>query len=81
MATLGKKMFWPSKNFEGGSRSKFWAWMSRHSVARPIIALGLVALFAIPMGYFYNNNLNYDTVVELADNVPAKQGFQVIQKH
>ena len=81
MTVLGKRMFWPTKNFDGSSNSKLWGWLSKSSVARPIIALGIIVIIAIPAFMTYNNNLNYDTTAELADGMPAKQGFRVVQKH
>jgi len=81
MTVLGKRMFWPTKNFDGSSSSKLWGWLSKSSVARPIIALGIIVIIAIPAFMTYNNNLNYDTTAELADGMPAKQGFRVVQKH
>lgn len=81
MAVLGKKMFWPIKNFDGASHSKLWEWLSAHSVLHPLIALGITALCALPMLFMYNGKLNYNTVDELSSSVPAKQGFQVIQTH
>lgn len=81
MAILGKRMFWPTKNFAGGSRSKMWARLSKSAVFHPLLALGLVIILAIPAVITYNNNLNYDTTAELADDLPAKVGFRVVQKH
>ncbi|WDF82499.1 MMPL family transporter [Lacticaseibacillus pabuli] len=81
MSLLGKRMFWPTKNFDGSSNSKLWGWLSKSSVARPIVALGTIVILAIPAFMAYNNNLNYDTTAELADSMPAKQGFRVVQKH
>ncbi|WP_262315979.1 MMPL family transporter [Lacticaseibacillus parakribbianus] len=81
MATMGKRLFWPTKDFTGGSRSRFWQALASRSVLHPLIALVLVALCAVPVLLGYNGSLNYDTVVELGAKVPAKQGFKVIQAH
>lgn len=81
MATLGARMFWPIKNFEGGSNSKLWHGLSKRSVLHPFIALGLVLLVTLPFLFTYSNQLNYDTLDELSDSLPAKQGFKVVQDH
>ena len=81
MATLGDKMFWPVKNLSGASHSKLWEWLSAKSILHPLIAILLMLGCAVPVALLYNNDLNYDTVVELSDNAPAKQGFELIQKH
>ncbi len=81
MATLGQRMFWPIKSFDGASNSKLWHGLSKHSVLHPFIALGLVLLVTLPFLFTYNNKLNYDTLAELSDSLPAKQGFEVVQDH
>lgn len=35
----------------------------------------------LPFAFLYNNNLNYDNLQELGSDVPAKQGFKVVEKH
>jgi len=81
MALLGPKLFWPSKNFAGGSTSKMWHGLAAKSVRYPLIALVVVLGVALPFVLTYNNQLNYDTLAELNDTIPAKQGFKVVQKH
>ncbi|WP_155287864.1 MMPL family transporter [Lacticaseibacillus zhaodongensis] len=81
MSVLGKRIFWPTKNFNGGSRSRMWNFLAKNSVAQPFIALGIIILLAIPSFMTYSNHLNYDSTVELGDHVPAKVGFRVVQDH
>ncbi|PWG00358.1 MMPL family transporter [Levilactobacillus bambusae] len=81
MALLGKKMFWPSKNFDGARENKLWHGLSASSVLHPFIALALVAILTIPVALTFHNNLNYDTMVELSDQLPAKKGFRIVEKH
>ncbi|WP_420324092.1 MMPL family transporter [Lactiplantibacillus herbarum] len=81
MALLGPRLFWPSKKFSGGSTSKMWHGISSASVRYPIIALVVVLGVSLPFVLTYNSELNYDTLAELGDTVPAKQGFQVVQDH
>ncbi|MFC6163549.1 MMPL family transporter [Lactiplantibacillus dongliensis] len=81
MALLGPKLFWPSKKFAGGSTSKMWHGLAANSVRYPLIALVVVLGVSLPFVLTYNNQLNYDTLAELNDTIPAKQGFKVVQKH
>ncbi|WP_318767279.1 MMPL family transporter [Lactiplantibacillus carotarum] len=81
MAILGPRLFWPTKKFSGGSTSKMWHGISASSVRYPIIALIVVLGVSLPFVLTYNNQLNYDTLAELNDTIPAKQGFKVVQSH
>ncbi|KRL04446.1 MMPL family transporter [Liquorilactobacillus oeni] len=81
MWILGRRMFWPTKNFGSGNSSRLWHGISLHSVRHPFIALLIVAIVGVPFLLTYDNQLNYDTLAELNDSIPAKQGFRVVQKH
>lgn len=81
MTTMGKTMFWPVKTFNGESESPFWRFLSKHSLAHPIIALVLVLAVLSPFYFTYQNKLNYDNTAEIADSTPSKQGFLIVQKH
>lgn len=80
-ALLGPRLFWPTKKFAGGSTSKMWHGIAASSVRYPIIALVVVLGVSLPFILTYNNELNYDTLAELNDTIPAKKGFQVVQDH
>ena len=81
MTMMGKTMFWPVKTFNGESESPFWRFLSKHSLAHPIIALVLVLAALSPFYFTYQNKLNYDDTAEIADSTPSKQGFLIVQKH
>nr|WP_247738359.1 MMPL family transporter [Lactiplantibacillus pentosus] len=81
MALLGPRLFWPTKKFAGGSTSKMWHGIAASSVRYPIIALVVVLGVSLPFILTYNNQLNYDTLAELNDSIPAKKGFKVVQDH
>lgn len=81
MAVLGKKMFWPSKNFNGEGSSSLWNRLSSSSVLHPIISLILVLIILLPFYFTFNNQLNYDDTDEISNSMPAKQGFLTVQKH
>lgn len=81
MATLGQRIFWPSKSLKGESKSRLWTFLSKHSVAHPIIALLIALVATVPFAMNYNSQLDYDNVVELNNGIPAKKGFEVVQDH
>lgn len=81
MAVLGKKLFWPVKNFEGESNSKLWHALSKGSLAHPIIYLVVMAVVVLPFCLFYSNNLNYNDVDEISDSTPSKAGLLLLQDH
>jgi putative drug exporter of the RND superfamily len=81
MSVLGKKIFWPSKNFSGEGENKFWRFLSKRSAKWSIPAIILVLIATVPFIVMNKTNLNYDDGVELHDSVPAKQGLLTVQKH
>lgn len=81
MATLGKKMFWPSKEFAGENPSKMWHGISSATLKRPVVFLAAVAVVIAPFFVTYSNVLNYDDTAEISDSVPSKQGLNLVQKH
>ncbi|MDE7049768.1 MAG: MMPL family transporter [Lactobacillus sp.] len=81
MAVLGKKLFWPVKNFEGESNSKLWHALSKGSLTHPIIYLIVMAVVVLPFCLFYSNNLNYNDADEISDSTPSKAGLLLLQDH
>ncbi|WP_283679532.1 MMPL family transporter [Lentilactobacillus sp. Marseille-Q4993] len=82
MATFGKMLFWPSQNRVKTRESIIWRFLSKHSAAHPIIAIIIALILTVPFLATYNGNkLNYDDTTELANSLPSKQGYQVIQNH
>ena len=81
MATLGKKMFWPSKEFAGEKPSKMWHGISSATLKLPVVFLAAVAVVVAPFFVTYSNVLNYDDTAEISDSVPSKQGLNLVQKH
>ncbi|WP_407886286.1 MMPL family transporter [Levilactobacillus sp. N40-8-2] len=81
MAICGPHMFWPIKKFQGEGDSRLWHGMAKHAMIRPVITLILTGIVFIPLALTSHGTLDYDNLVEIGDNVPAKQGFKVVQKH
>lgn len=81
MAVLGKRMFWPSKNFNGEGRSKLWNRLSSSSVLHPVISLAIVLVLTLPFYFMYNNKLNYNDTDEISNSVPSKKGLLTVEDH
>lgn len=81
MATLGEKMFWPSKVKDGVKESKLWHGLSKASIAQPVVILGVLVIAALPGILNLNTHLNFNNADEVPDSYPAKKGYVVIQEH
>lgn len=81
MVFLGKKMFWPIRNFEGQGNSKLWSTLARHAYLRPILWLLLVAVICTPFILKNSGELNYNDLLEISDSYESKQGIKVIEEH
>ncbi|MEK4201400.1 MMPL family transporter [Cytobacillus sp. FSL K6-0265] len=81
MYVLGKKMFWPSKKFDGHADSKFWGFLSGHSIKRPFLSLLIVLLISLPFVFKYSGELSYNDLLEVDDSFESKQGINRIEDH
>lgn len=81
MALLGKKMFWPSKKFEGHGDSRLWGLMSKHAVLRPILFLVVSLALCVPFVIQYTGTLSYNDLLEIDDSYKSKQGINLIENH
>lgn len=81
MTTLGSKLFWPVKKFEGESQSKLWRTLSASALKHPVVHILLTLIITLPMMLAYNGKLNYDDTDEISNATPSKAGLQLVQKH
>lgn len=81
MATLGAKMFWPSRVDGGESSSKLWYWLSRGAMNKPALWLAAIAILAVPFTMAMNAEENFNNADELPTSYQSKQGYVLIQKH
>ncbi|MDF2924592.1 MAG: Transporter, rane protein [Paenibacillaceae bacterium] len=81
MAVLGRKMFWPVKQFEGHGDSCLWGFLSGRAVARPVIMLVLTLAVCLPFVYKYSGTLSYNDLLEIDDAYESKQGITIIGEH
>lgn len=78
MAVLGRKLFWPSKGQLEHRDSKFWGTMGGFALARPLIALIIVAVISVPFLFSYKGSLSYNSLEEIGDNFNSIKGFNII---
>ncbi|MGD6894246.1 MMPL family transporter [Bacillus infantis] len=78
MAVLGQKIFWPSKSTAEHGESKLWGTVGRFSLARPFIALFIVAAVCVPFLVVYDGDLSYNSLEEISGDVPSIKAFDAI---
>lgn len=80
MAALGPKLFWPVKGNLEHKQSRLWDAAGRFAFARPLIALGIVAVITVPVLVTYEGNLSFDSLEEIGDDYASVKAFNVIAK-
>ncbi|EKN69940.1 MMPL domain-containing protein [Neobacillus bataviensis LMG 21833] len=78
MAVLGLKIYWPSKKTAEHGESKLWGAAGKFSLARPFIALLIVAAVCVPFLVTYHGTLSFNSLEEVSGDIPAIKGFNAI---
>lgn len=78
MAVLGKKLFWPSKGSAEHADSKLWGVVGKFSLARPLIALLIVAAVCVPFLSTYDGELSFNSLEEISGDVNSIKAFNAI---
>ncbi|WP_394139721.1 MMPL family transporter [Cytobacillus oceanisediminis] len=78
MAVLGQKVFWPSKKNAEHGESKLWGTVGRFSLARPFLALLIVAAVCVPFLVTYDGELSYNSLEEIGGDVNSIKAFNAI---
>ncbi|KON86410.1 membrane protein [Sporosarcina globispora] len=78
MAVLGQKIFWPSKKSAEHGESKLWGTVGRFSLARPFLALLIVAAVCVPFLVTYDGELSYNSLEEIGGDVNSIKAFNAI---
>lgn len=81
MKVLGKKLFWPSKKAGGHKENWFWGHTSSFATKHPILSVLLILLIILPMVYFHQEKLNFDTIKELGNAYPSSKAFNLVADH
>ncbi|NDI35386.1 MMPL family transporter [Chengkuizengella sediminis] len=78
MAVLGKKLFWPVRGKIEHKQSKLWESIGKFSLARPLVALGLVIIIVVPLYISYDGDLSFNSLDEIGDAYDSVKGFEII---
>jgi len=78
MAVLGPKLFFPSKGSLEHGESKLWGLAGRFSLARPILALAIVAIIITPALLSYDGEISFNSLEEIGDGYPSVKAFNLI---
>jgi RND superfamily putative drug exporter len=78
MAVLGPKVFWPSKSKAEHGESRLWGAVGSFSLARPFVALLIVAAVCAPFLFTYDGKLSYNSLDEISGDVNSINAFNAI---
>lgn len=81
LATLGNRAFWP---FKASHRSpgKFYGMTSQFVSSRPLVAIAIIIAVMLPFSVIgLGQELNFDMVDELPDDIDAVRGYDVLGQH
>ncbi|MEH7155981.1 MMPL family transporter [Neobacillus drentensis] len=80
MAVLGKKLFWPSKGKLEHSESKFWGYVGKFALVRPLIAFIIVGIISVPFLFTFKDQLSFNSLEEISDDFASIKGFNIISE-
>ncbi|SDX36391.1 putative drug exporter of the RND superfamily [Marininema mesophilum] len=80
MSVLGMKMFWPVKKVKGKVNSRIWPALSSFSYRRPLLGLLIVALITVPILFFHQGKLSYNSLDEVDNSYESLKGFNIVAK-
>ncbi|WP_127496140.1 MMPL family transporter [Paenibacillus glycanilyticus] len=78
MATLGPKLFWPSKGSLEHKPSGLWGAVGSFSLKRPIWALVILAVLVVPFLTAYKGSLSFNSLDEIGDKYDSVKAFNII---
>jgi len=81
MATLKTALFWPVKKNISHSESGLWGKMGNLAITRPLIALGIVAMFTVPLLISYDGDLSFNSLDEIGDDYDSVKGFNLVAEN
>ncbi len=81
MATLGGRLFWPSKNLDAHDKSPLWHFLSNSTLVHTFLMVGILVVAAIPLLFLGGQQLNFNNADELPNSIQSKAGYEVIQAH
>lgn len=79
MVTLGEKLFWPSKKVLSHSDNKLWAFLGRHSVARPFLFIVITVVITLPFILTYDDQISFDSTAEISNDYKSIKALEAIK--
>ena len=80
MVLFGKYIFWPSKQTSGSGESKIWTPLGMMSLKYPTRTIFAVVIVLGALIYFYNDEVQYDSLSELDDSYSAVHAVNTISE-
>src|SRR5699024_11161851 len=80
MVLFGKYIFWPSKQTSGSGESKIWTPLGMMSLKYPTRTIFAVVIVLGALIYFYNDDVQYDSLSELDDSYSAVHAVNTISE-
>ncbi|SDK48577.1 MMPL family transporter [Sediminibacillus albus] len=78
LVVLGKKLFWPFDKNVSHKESKLWGSVGTFAWTRPLIAMIIVLVVAIPSIIAYNGQKSYNSLEEIGDDYGSVKAFNWI---
>lgn len=80
MRILGHKMFWPEKKKSGHKDSILWGKLTGIAVSHPVISLIAILALTVPVLFFQNSSLSYDSLKEIGQEYEAMKAINTISE-
>jgi len=78
MAVLGKALFWPLKGSLEHKESRLWGAVGSFALRRPLGALAIIAVLAVPLLVGYKNAVTFNQLDEIGERYGSVRGFNII---
>lgn len=78
MAVLGKGLFWPVRGSLEHKPNRLWGAVGSFSLRRPLGALALIAVLAVPLLVAYQNVVTFNQLDEIGERYDSVRGFNII---
>jgi len=78
MATLGKVLFWPQRGSLEHRESRLWGSVGSFALRKPMGAVAIIAVLAVPLIVAYQNVVTYNQLDEIGDRYESVRGFNLI---
>ena len=78
MAVLGKALFWPLKGSLEHKESRLWGAVGSFALRRPLGALAIIAVLAVPLLVGFKNAVTFNQLDEIGERYGSVRGFNII---